>query len=115
MKTIIKHIAIILLTLVCSTTVARNQRDTLQVGWRAAFSENLGQWEPQVRYRSVMGGATLFLEEDRFTLLLQHPDNPNLHHHPGHKGDNRYRSHAYQVVFLGATTDTLTGAAMTPD
>lgn len=115
-NTNIKYIIIILLLALNVSVEARNQRDTLGVGWRASFVENLGQWEDQVRYRSQMNGVTLFMEQDRFTLVVEHPHNPNLHHHPGmHQHEDRYRMHAYQVVFVDAKTDTLQGEAMMSD
>ena len=105
-----RSILYILMLLLCFTTWARNERDTLGVGTRMTFSENLGQWDDQILFRSQMKAATLFLEKDRFTIVVQHPDNSNLHHHPAlNNEDKRYRQHAYQVLFVGAKTQHVEG------
>ena len=88
----------------------RTERDTLGSGARICFSENRGQWEPQVLFRSMMHGATLFVERDCFTFVVQHRDNENLHHPPmASDGKGRYRQHAYRIRFEGCTTATVEG------
>lgn len=112
MKAFIRILGLLLVLMVTETSslMARNDRDTLNVGKRMNFSENQGQWDSRVRYRSQMHGAALFLEDDRFTILVEHPHNGNLHHHPSAEEDrNRYRSHSYQVVFVGGKSSGLEG------
>lgn len=99
-----------LLLLLTASAMARNQRDTLGVGNRISFDENKGQWNGLVRYRAQMRMATLFLEDDCFTLVLQHPDNENLQHpHNAQKSNGRYRQHAYKVRFVGSAATGLQG------
>lgn len=92
----------------------RNDRDTLGNGVRIFFSENAGQWDSRVLFRSQMHGATLFVERDCFTFVVQHPDNDNLSH-PIVKpnADGRYRQHAYRLWFEGATTQQVEGQEQT--
>lgn len=93
---------------------ARNERDTLGLGSRMTFSENLGQWDSHILFRSQMKAASLFLEKDCFTIVVQHPENEL--HHPAHAHmSDRYRTHAYRVRFLGAITDTLVGGMKQDD
>lgn len=88
----------------------RRQRETLGVGSRINFTENRGQWDDRVAFRSIMRTATLFLEQDCFTIVLQHPDNDNLKHYPAdfnQKG--RYREHTYRVHFVNSHAAGLDG------
>lgn len=89
---------------------ARNQRDTIGIGARIMFSENLGQWQREVLFRAQMHGITLFVEQDCFTFVVQHPDNANLHH-PRRAGDagSRYRHHAYRLRFDGSRATGVEG------
>jgi len=113
-KTLIYNVksgALILIFLLLSNALgARNARDTLGVGVPVLFSENKGQWEERVLFRSQMRGATLFAERDCFTLVLQHPGNGNLRHPelPG-KGGERYRTHAYRLRFEGCKEASVKG------
>ena len=99
---------------------ARNDRDTLGLGARILFSENKGQWEKQVLFRSQMHSTTLFAERDCFTFVVEHPDNPNLRHphNAVANGDRKvkngklpssFRSHAYRLRFEGSNTDYVEG------
>ncbi|MDY5968869.1 MAG: PKD domain-containing protein, partial [Bacteroidales bacterium] len=110
---IMKRIAmfVCLLILLIEPVTARNRRDTIGVGGRVSFTENKGQWAPQVRYKAQMRQASLFLEENCFTLVLQHPDNENLQHPSNtQKGKGRrYRQHAYKVHFVGCETSGMQG------
>ena len=81
--TIVKILIFAALSLCSSLLQARNDRDTLGLGARILFSENKGQWNDRVLFRSQMHASTLFVERDCFTFVVEHPDNPNLHH-PGH-------------------------------
>lgn len=89
---------------------ARNDRDTIGTGARILFSENLGQWNERVLFRSQMHSSTLFVERDCFTFVVQHPDNENLHH-PVAKSNatGRYRQHSYRLTFEGCSTRSVTG------
>ena len=90
---------------------ARNDRDTIGAGVRILFSENLGQWNERVLFRSQMHAATLFVERDCFTFVIQHPDNENLQHPRPQKKQNvsHYRSHAYRMHFEGGSSDRVEG------
>lgn len=103
-----KRTALLLILLFFATSLfARNERDSLRVGQRMLFSENKGQWEPQVLYRSQLSGATLFLERDCFTFLVVHPDcRPR---HPRMSQFGSYRTHAYKVHFEGSEAKRVFG------
>lgn len=93
-----------------SALSSRRQRERLGVGSRINFTENKGQWDDRVAFRSIMKTATLFLEQDCFTIVLQHPDNDNLKHFPAdfnQKG--RYREHVYRVHFVGSHAAGING------
>ena len=88
-------------------------RDTLGTGRRILFSENKGQWEPQVLFRSQMHTTTLFVEHDCFTFVVQHPDNDNLKHFPcDYTQKGRYRQHCYRIGFVGSNADEVIGEDM---
>lgn len=116
MNTISRCILLILLTAASFSASARHQRDTLGVGSLMTFSENKGQWDDNILFRSQMRAATLFVERDCFTIVLQHPDNATLNHHPNTPSDrHRYRQHAYKVHFENSHADRLTGEQKTDD
>lgn len=116
MRPILQHTFLLLLIMLSLPTMAHNRRDTLGVGSRMTFSENLGQWDSHIVFRSQMKAATLFLERDRFTITLQHPDNENLHPHFGqHTNSDRYREHSYQVIFEGSRAAALNGEGKQKD
>ncbi len=109
-----KILFIIIFLLSFSHLHARNERDTIGLGARILFSENKGQWDEQVLFRSQMHSSTLFVERDCFTFVVQHPDNPNLHHsaHSNAKrqsANGRFRSHAYRLRFEGCSTSSVEG------
>lgn len=80
----------------------RGIRDTIGAGVRTNFTENLGQWESRILFRSQMGRATMFVERDCFTFVVQHSENANLHHPYTGEGDGRYRTHSYRMHFDGS-------------
>ncbi|MBP5190297.1 MAG: gliding motility-associated C-terminal domain-containing protein [Bacteroidales bacterium] len=89
---------------------AHNTRDTIGIGARILFSENKGQWDSRVLFRSQMHSSTLFVERDCFTLVVQHPDNDNLKHFPcDYTQKGRYRQHAYRIRFEGSNTSQVEG------
>ena len=91
-------------------SIARNVRDTLHNGATVLLSENKGQWESNVLFKAQMHSTTLFLEKDRFTFVVQHPDNDNLKHFACEYTQNgRYRQHSYQMRFDGCTTNEVRG------
>lgn len=86
---------IAILILLCSSVLARNERDTLGVGGAVAFVENRGQWAGPYHLEAQLHDAALFFEEDCMTVALgegqNHPD-PTAH-------PRRY--HAYRMRFAG--------------
>lgn len=110
MKSVRYFLLTVLLLLAALPLQAQHRRDTLGVGSRINFTQNLGQWDSRIAFRSQMSLATLFLENDCFTIVLQHPDNDNLKHFPAdfnQKG--RYRQHAYRLHFVGCNATTPRG------
>ena len=111
----LRWLAVILILSQSATVAARSQRDTIGIGLRMRFSENLGQWESRVLFRSQMHRATLFVERDCFTFVVQHADNANLHHPAvSGKGSSRYRQHAYRLWFEGSNAAMVEGQEREP-
>ena len=105
-----KAVVLLLILLSCNLLQARNIRDTIGIGARILFSENRGQWDSRVLFRSMMRTSTLFVERDCFTLVVQHPDNDNLKHFPcDYTQNGRYRQHAYRIRFEGSNADRIEG------
>ncbi len=98
----------IALLLIVNVLYARNARDTIGMGARILFSENKGQWENRVLFRSQMHASTLFVELDCFTFVVQHPDNASLHH-PAIKGSQRHRTHSYRLHFENSSAVSVKG------
>ncbi len=108
--TFVRHLLLSLsMLLVTLPATARNDRDTLGVGPLIHFTQNRGQWEPQVVFRAQMRLSTLFIEKDCFTLVLQHPDNENLQHPHHHHDKHTYRQHSYKINFLNSNTAAIDG------
>ena len=82
-----------------------------------AFTENKNQWEEQVLFKAKLNAGSLFLEKDRFTFNLLHPE--DLDAVFGHKHDasahehslESIRSHAYQVIFKNSNVNVETKGA----
>ena len=109
-----KRISLLFLTiaaLLCVNTIAaRNVRDTLSVGGRMHFTENKGQWEENILFKTVITNADLFLERDCFTILLADPKNPKGKPYLNDKNTNKdFRFHAYRVNFLNSYPDSVFG------
>lgn len=104
----LRYIAALIFTLLFVVCHARNERDTLRVGSRLTFSENKGQWESNVLFRSSLRMATLWIEPDCFTLCVRHPD--DIPTHPGINRSDRRRSHVYKIHFDGSSATAVVGA-----
>ena len=111
MKRIFALFLLLIATLLSATPLyARNARDTLSVGGRMHFTENKGQWESNVLFKSVMSNADLFMERNCFTILLSDPKNPKGKPYLNDKNTNKeYRFHAYRVNFVNAKADSIVG------
>lgn len=86
------------------------------------FTENKGQWDKQVLYKTDAGNGAFFLAKDGYTILMQHPQDylsvAEYYHghaldttaHRSARGENgmprSIRQHAYRVKFLGANFNT---------
>lgn len=111
MQRFARNILILLLLLAANLLPARNVRDTLDIGSRLQFSENKGQWDNNILFRTQMGASTLWLEPRCFTFLVQDPANAHLQHvhGPQKKTSNRWRYHVYKLHFLGSETPSVEG------
>ena len=100
-----------MLLMLATTAAARHQRDTLETGGGISFTENKGQWAQPVRFQATLRMATLFIEEEGFTIVVQHPGNESLRHPtpPAQKDRHRHRQHAYRVRFVGANAKGVRG------
>ncbi len=110
MNRILSALTVLLLTINCNSLIARNIRDTLGIGQRVHFTENKGQWEDKVLFRSVLHDADIFLEKGRFTIVAADPRNPRGKGYLNDKNNNTiYRFHAYHLNFLNAGTPVASG------
>ena len=90
-----RHILILLLLATALPLWARNDRDTLGVGTRVLFEENLGQWDARVQYRALLTDGALFIEEGQLTVALT-----EHHTHPATiRKEGPQRHHAYRMRF----------------
>lgn len=72
------------------------------------FIENKGQWDKQVKFKSIAGNGAFFLQQDGFTVVQHNPSDierlvHKRHSHLSAAGalQNKLRSHAYAVTFVG--------------
>ncbi len=96
-QTFSRWLCLLLLALCCVPAQGRNERDTLGVGTAVRFVENLGQWDPLVRYEAQLHNAALFLQTDGITIVLRTPLT-----HPSAGGQKPASSHVYRMRFAGA-------------
>src|SRR5260221_4086560 len=62
-----------------------------------SFTENKGQWESTILFRTDFRGGRLFLEKNNFTYVFYHPEDfEYLHPHNG-KVTSQMRLHAVKV------------------
>lgn len=92
---------ITLVILICTTSIAwtHSRPDTLGIGGRIDFVENLGQMDEHVLYEAQMGRAALFLERTCMTFAIREvKEQKEIFHHSifGRKG------HAYRIKFIDA-------------
>ncbi|WP_276485112.1 PKD domain-containing protein [Paraflavitalea pollutisoli] len=95
------------------------------------FTENKGQWEPQVRFKSTLSTGAFFLQQNGFTVVQHNGDDLSFFFDRNHVGEDAahgrgrpdrgpnsrptpppanptaIRSHAYRVQFLGANEQAL--------
>ncbi len=100
---------LLFLLLACPAAQAR-QRDTLSTGGRTYFVENLGQWDGPFRFKAEMPAATLFAEQNSYTVVLKHYGEHDTHGStPSSHADIHHHLpsafHAYQVQFPGSSPD----------
>ncbi len=77
------------------------------------FSENKGQWEGNILFKSVLPNADIYLENSCFTVLLADPKNPKAKPYLNDKTTNaNYRFHAYRLAFPNARPDSIFGEDM---
>ena len=85
------------------------------------FTENKGQWDHQVLFRTNAGNSTFFLSKDGYTINIQHPDDYRqiAEYYHGHSIDSSHgnvpyrrglpsqvRNHAFRVKLIGANFNT---------
>jgi gliding motility-associated-like protein len=82
-----------------------------------SFSENKGQWDGRVLFKTEAGSGAFFLSKEGYTILMKHPEDyvrlKEYYHPHGHDSSHknhsanseppgRMRAHAYRVKFEGA-------------
>lgn len=74
-----------------------------------SYLPNKGQWQTPIIYQAKVPGGTAFLEKDKFTFYLIHPDDNHQIHDLRHgklkEKDVSIRSHAFHINFINATTN----------
>ncbi|MBX9782482.1 MAG: gliding motility-associated C-terminal domain-containing protein [Chitinophagaceae bacterium] len=85
------------------------------------FTENKGQWDKQVLFKTDAGNSAFFLGKEGYTILMQQPEDyiRSAEYYHGHSFDSsrsnvqfrsatppQMRAHAYRVKFLGADFNT---------
>ncbi|MBP7156885.1 MAG: hypothetical protein KBA60_12800, partial [Flavobacteriales bacterium] len=67
----------------------------------ASFTENKGQWPPQVLYRVMLPSGALFVERSAFTYVLKSGGDAHVHGSTEHEHTNTpLKVHAYKVHFV---------------
>lgn len=71
------------------------------------FSENKGQWNKNVLFRSVLDGGVLFIEKDKLTFNFYDKKKFRRFHEGGAHSANdlTFKGHAFQVNFLNSNTN----------
>ena len=93
--------------------IAQHQQDarvvTPHVSPALKLTENLGQWEPNILFRSTLYGGNLYLERNALTFSFFDQKKISQIHHGGiNKGlvkDLMIKHHNYRVVFDGANAE----------
>lgn len=97
--------AIVLALLLATTVCARKPADTLTVS-RWEFVQNLGQWNPSIRFSARTQSGALFFEKNALTVAQLHPQQLQQFHEAKHDGkpfpSQRIDAAAYRVTFLNA-------------
>ena len=83
---------------------AHSRPDTLGIGGRINFVENLGQQDSHVKYEAQMGRAALFLEQKCFTIAIREVI-PQKDGQPFHHNIFGPHGHAYKLHFVGCNPD----------
>ncbi len=81
-------------------------RDSIVIGRRVEFVENLGQWQSRICFKSSAEQSTLFVEKDCFTYVLSEKDE---HQSSGFHHYYPRRFHAYRMSFVGCQPTTPVG------
>ncbi len=66
------------------------------------FTENLGQWQSNILFRTQLDGGALFLENDALTFNFYNKKKFRKNYHTPYKGDNLenvIECHAYKIKF----------------
>ncbi len=110
------YLIIVLLTSFPRLSNADNPEcQTFNAPYDISFIENQGQWADHILYKADLINASLFLETDRLTYILNHPDDINALHEARHHGGNHLpltiRKHAFQLIFEGAKKNIETDAS----
>lgn len=70
------------------------------------FTRNLGQWHSNAQYRTEVPNGVLYVERNAFTWLF-HSGSRLDHHGHAHAMHGPLKRHAYQMRFVGASTERI--------
>lgn len=77
-------------------------RDTLGIGSRTFFVQNLGQWDSRILFKAQSSRAQLLAEQNRFTITVAEPV---PHSHSDMHPHQSSRVHVYRVSYQGANLE----------
>lgn len=93
----------LLLLLTTAGGSAARQRDTLSVGARTGFIQNLGQWKAPFLFKAELGQATLFAETGGLTFVIKGKGSAAEESLPPYHHQHSTLAHAYKVRFVGSS------------
>lgn len=71
------------------------------------FTENVGQWENKIRFRAMLDGGALFLENNKLTFHFYDKNKARqFHFNKTVPIDGRVKTHAYYVLFEGCNDNS---------
>ena len=82
------------------------------------FTENKGQWDSRIFFKSPLPNGNLLIEKNGFYFVLLSPQDMSHIHHPGHAKNETVlvHGHAFRETFIGADPSSLaTGNNAYPD
>jgi hypothetical protein len=73
------------------------------------FTENMGQWDPAIKFRSQLDGGLLFFEDNSLTFNFYDKKKYHSLHNGGaaHAGDLKVKAQSFKVEFLNSNKNSV--------